>query len=167
MRAEFNRGQILNKLKAAEEFIDDAKEEVLRGAVDLLVNRSPVDTGTYIDNHNIGAGNDTPVTSNTSSEGRSGYFDIEGPAYEPLAPRPERDEARQRMYSQILALPDGWKRASFSNSAMHFTDVEYGGPRWEGKYGPSNGYGVYAQLRSAWPVIKQDAVNEARARSRL
>jgi hypothetical protein len=144
MRAEVNKGQILNKFKGAEDFIEDAKAE------------------TYIDNHNVASGNQAPVTSRTTSEGRDGYYDLEGDAYNALAPRAERDEARQRLYSQILELPDGWKRASFSNSSEHFNSVEYG-ENWR----HTEGYAVYTSLRAAWPQLKADAVAEAEARSKL
>jgi uncharacterized protein YbdZ (MbtH family) len=169
MRAELNRGQLLNKFKLAEKLIDEAKSEAIKGAADHLVKVSPVDTGTYIDNHNIGVGNSTPVSSSTSSEGKTGYYAIEGLAYNPIAPRVEREEARQKLWSQIIALPEGWKRASLSNSAVHFNEVEYG---WTPSPGsrvkePVSGYGVYASLRAAWPTIKADAVARAEAKFKI
>lgn len=160
MRAELNRGQLLNEFKLAEKLIDEAKSEVMKDAADYIVERSPVDTGTYIDNHNIGVGNSTPVSSSTSSEGKTGYYAIEGLAYNPLAPRTEREEARQKLWSQIIALPDGWKRASISNSAAHFNDVEYG---WSTR----SGYGVFASLKAAWPTIKAEAVKRAEAKFKI
>ena len=153
MRAELNRGQIAKKIEGAKQKVDDFKAQTLREAADFLAEVSPIDTGTYIDNHNIGVGNSVPVTSQTSSDGRTGYYDIEGLAYNPLAERVERDEARSRLWAQIEALPEGWKRASIGNTAMHFTNVEYGWPTREG-------YAVYTRLRQMWPSLKADAATK-------
>ena len=158
MRAEINQGQLLNKFKNAKEYIVDVKKQALRNAVDHLVERSPIDTGVYIDNHQVAPGNATPSSPRTSSEGLRGYYDIYGRNYNRLDPSfPERAEARQRLWQDIEALPDDFKRASISNSAEHFNLVEYGWPR-------KAGYAPFTSMKSGWPQFKIDAEATARAR---
>ena len=145
MRAEINRGQILNKFKKAEALVDEAKALTMYEAAAYVVLRSPVDTGTYMDNHNIGVGNSVPSSSIQSSDGR--------PRNQPWEPASQ--EAINRMDAQISNLPEGWKRASIGNTAYHVDAVEY-----------THGYAVYTALRAAWPALKQKAIAEAEAKFR-
>ena len=144
MRAEVNRGQILNKFKKAEQLVDDAKNEIMMGAAEWVVLRSPVDTGTYITSHRIAAGN-------------SGGFDFQS-SKSPKKARnqewqPWANKAMDQLYSDIQFLPEDWKRASIENVALHSDLVEY-----------EHGYGVYASLRAAWPSIKEEAIAKAEAK---
>jgi len=144
MRAEVNRGQILNKFKNAKDLVEEAKAESMRKAAAWVVLRSPVDTGTYMENHNIGEGNSVPASSIQSSFGRPKVD------YGPVS-----QASLNNMYAQIDRLPEDWKRASIANTAFHSEEVEY-----------THGYGVYTSLRAAWPQLKAEAVAEAEARSK-
>jgi len=144
MRAEVNRGQILNKFKNAKDLVEEAKAESMRKAAAWVVLRSPVDTGTYMENHNIGEGNSVPASSIQSSDGRPKVD------YGPVS-----QASLNNMYAQIDRLPEDWKRASIANTAFHSEKVEY-----------THAYGVYASLRAAWPQLKAEAVAEAEARSK-
>ena len=148
MRAEINRGQILNKFKKAEALVDEAKSLTMHEAAAYVVLRSPVDTGTYMDNHSIGAGNDVPLPDDP--KGRSSEGKERGRPWQLKA-----DEAINRMAVQVENLPEGWKRASIGNTAYHSDEVEY-----------THGYAVYTALRAAWPALKQKAIAEAEAKFR-
>lgn len=145
MRAELNQGQIANKFKKPKALVDEAKALIMYEAAAYVVLRSPVDTGTYMDNWNIGAGNDVPLSKSQSSDRK--------PRNQPW--QPYSDKAINRMDAQISNLPEGWKRASIGNTAYHADEVEY-----------THGYAVFTALRAAWPALKQKAIAQAEAKFR-
>ena len=143
MRVEINRGQLANKFKKIDQLIDEAKNLALYEAASWVILRSPVDTGTYMDNWNIGLGNDVPVTGNQDSTNRPRKRDW----------TKHRDMAQDRTSAQIESLPEDWKRASLGNTSYHADEVEY-----------THEYFVLTSLRSAWPTLKAKAILEAEAR---
>lgn len=143
LRAQINRGQIKNKFKKIDLLIDEAKKRTLGEAAAWVMLRSPVDTGTYMDNHNIGQGNYVPSSASTSSKGK-----IRKQEWSEYVKK-----AEARLAEQIESLPEDWKRATLANTSEHADEVEY-----------KHGYGVYTSLRAAWPTLKAKAVSEAEAK---
>jgi hypothetical protein len=143
LRVQINRGQIKNKFKKIDLLIDEAKKRALGEAAAWVMLRSPVDTGTYMDNHNIGQGNSVPSSASISSKGKPKNQNWTAHA----------NEAEARLAGQIESLPEDWKRATIANTSEHADEVEY-----------KHGYGVYTSLRAAWPTLKAKAVSEAEAK---
>ena len=139
MRAEVNRGQILAKFKKAEDLVDEAKNEIMMGAAEWVVLRSPIDTGNYVFSHRIHEGNAGGFSPTSSTPYQKGTFN--------------EQQAFEQLYSDVESLPDDWKRASIVNVAEYADEVEY-----------THGYGVYTSLRAAWPTIKAEAVAKAEAK---
>lgn len=124
-----NRTRISKKLKELEEKLQEVQPEFLKKTIDHIVMYSPVDTGTYMDAHNVGV-----VGHPVSSHGK--------PRNQPYGPHAEA--ALTRTYAQIDALPDG-TTAYISNSALHAPLVEY-----------ENGDAPYTTARAQAPAILQE-----------
>lgn len=147
------------KLSKARTVVKDFLEEFLWESGKFVVERSPIDTGTYILNHQIGVNYQTNPLGirDRSSDGKLGYHDLEGDSYNPYAPRIERDVALQSIQAQIESLPemgrDYWDRVTILNTAFHANKVEY-----------DHGYAVYTQLRGAASSLAQIAAQRAKAK---
>jgi len=104
-----NRTRISKKLKELEEKLEQLQPQFLKETVETIVAYSPVDTGTYMDAHNVGV-----VGEPVSSKGK--------PRNQPYGPHAQA--ALVRTFAQIETLPDG-TNAYISNSALHAPLVEY------------------------------------------
>lgn len=104
-----NRTRIAKKLKALEENTEKIQREFLQETAATIVNLSPVDTGTYMDAHNIGK-----VGSPVSSIGK--------PTNQPW--QPHADRAMERLTEQIGDVPN-FSKIFIANSALHAPKVEY------------------------------------------
>ena len=120
--------QILNESFA--EF-ENMKKDVFKAVAAKVVEFSPVDTGTYMDAHNITAGRSSTGTT-MSSKGK--------PKSRPRGPHEEA--AISRLNSQIDALGPGDKEAYIGNSSHHGMVVEYGGVK-------TPAYAPYSRAREA------------------
>jgi hypothetical protein len=108
----FTQAQLLNLFNDAAGALTKA---VLKEAVDVIVANTPVDTGTYADNHTVTTGGRIAGRGDDSSHGKPRGQPVEA----------FREKARARLYAQIAALPDDVLDASIRNSAVHADLVEY------------------------------------------
>ena len=104
-----NRFRVFKKMKELEEKLEDLPKQYLKNLATEVVFHSPVDTGTYMDAHNIGEVG-AYVTSTNKPRGQP---------YEPYA-----EDAITRMFAQIDNLPVDTTRYYISNSAAHAEKVE-------------------------------------------
>ena len=133
------------KFEKLRTIVDDFKKEFLQESALFVVAYSPVDTGTYMDNHNIvkGRGNVGRSFAETSSFNRP-----RGQPYQPWA-----DAAIARMFSQIEALPEDSDNVTIVNNALHAPNVEY-----------DHGHAVYTSLRNSASILAQKAALRAKAK---
>lgn len=113
------------RLKGVDRLLDETfsefesmKKDVFKAVAAKVVEFSPVDTGTYMDAHNITSGKSSSGTD-MSSRGK--------PRRRPYAPH--ASAALDRLNGQIDALGPNDKEAFIGNSAHHGMVVEYGGPK--------------------------------------
>ncbi len=109
----------------------EMKKDVYRGVVDVVVSKSPVDTGTYMDSHDVYDGRSRAATDN-SSKGKPRNRPREAHA----------GAALDRMYAQIDALDPSADKVYIGNRSHHGMVVEYGGPK-------TPAYAPYTQGRAA------------------
>lgn len=110
---------------------DSMKKDVFRAVAAKVVEFSPVDTGTYMDAHNITLGRSGSATD-MSSRGK-----------ERKRPRsPYEASAIDRLNAQIDAIGPDQKSAFIGNSSHHGMVVEYGGPK-------TPAYAPYTRARAA------------------
>ena len=100
------------KFKKLQDIVEGFQEEYLRGMSDQIVLRSPVDTGTYMDGHNLKT-SAVPQTESSSKKPRNQPYG------------PHADDALLRLYMQASALPRDANKVVFSNDAFHADAVEY------------------------------------------
>lgn len=108
----FTQSQLLDFFN---ENVEGLTKEVLRGMVDVIVENTPVDTGTYADSHHI------------TQEGRQGGY---GTASSHGKPRNQsetayRESARSRLYGQIEGVTANTRETSITNDSVHASIVEY------------------------------------------
>lgn len=102
-----------------------ARDAFFRMIVESIVSVSPVDTGTYMDSHNIVVGRQGAATESSHRKPRNQSWSTHA------------ESALARLYGQIESLPDVVSDVRIANSAIHARFVEYGGASGGG------GYGVY------------------------
>ena len=105
-----NRLAVSKKIKELQERLGRLPKEYLKEFANEVVLNSPVDTGTYMDAHNVGV--EGPVVS---SHGK--------PRNQPY--EPHANDALARLYAQIDALPDEQTKYYISNNSVHAFRVEY------------------------------------------
>lgn len=104
-----NRTKVSKKIEKLQEKVSNIQPEFMKRMVKAIVDLSPVDTGTYMDSHNVGI-----IGASTSSAGK--------PRNQPY--QIHADQALERLYAQIDALPIGV--VSFiANNSKHAPLVEY------------------------------------------
>ena len=135
-------GALAKEMSASLEGFHSA---LLKMLADEVVGLSPVDTGTYMDNHSMHSGRKQRPRVD-SSHGKPG-----GQDYSTYA-----DAARSRLYGDIESTKAG-DEVFVSNTAVHAPAVEYGGHNW--KRGP---YAVYRTARSRIAVLSKKAADIAR-----
>lgn len=104
------RTNVHRRIEALKEQLEELPKEFMRQTVDEIIRNSPVDTGTYMDAHNIGA-----TKGITTSHGK--------PHNQPFSQHSE--PAKERLYSQIEALGPEVTKHFISNNAAHAWKVEY------------------------------------------
>ena len=130
------------KFKKLEQMIEGYTEIYAQKMAEQIVLRSPVDTGTYMEGHNLGV---SAVGASSSSEGK--------PRKQPY--QPYAQEALNRLFMQASALPHNAHRIVFSNDAFHADMVEY-----------EHGYAPYTSAAREHHRIAKEAEAEAKARFR-
>lgn len=130
--------------KAIEEMaklVEGFKEEYLQGVASSVVLDSPVDTGTYMESHNIGT---TPRGGSTSSRGKP-----KGQPYGVYA-----QPTLNRLFTEIELLADvDVDKVYIYNTAEHATSVEY-----------EHGYEVYSRAKNKAKQIAEEAAAKVKAR---
>ena len=134
-----NRTRVSKKIKELQEKLEEFPKEFMRITADIVIENSPVDTGTYMDAHQIGT-----KESITTSHGKP-----HNQPYSNFA-----DAARDRLYSQINGLNVDGSDWFITNNSAHNMRVEYTG--WNSK--PA--YSPYTIARGYAPI----ALEEAKAR---
>jgi len=137
VKVNISIGQTRDKFGRFSEKLALGKKEHLQRLADKAVLESPVDTGTYITEHEI---NSTGVPSGfATSAGKP-----RRQPYEPFA-----QEGLGNLYTDIDALPEGFTTASMTNKAGHADIVE-------------DNYGVYAIVKREADRIAQEVFNGIR-----
>ena len=108
----FTQAQLLNFFN---ENVEGLTKEVLRGMVDVIVENTPVDTGTYADGHRLTTGSAGAGYGTSSSHGK--------PRNQPVSTY--REAARSRLNGQIETLGASAREVSITNDAVHAAIVEY------------------------------------------
>ena len=134
-----NRTRVSKKIKELQEKLEQFPKEFMQITADIIIENSPVDTGTYMDAHQIGT-----MESITTSHGKP-----HNQPYSNFA-----DAARDRLYSQINGLSVDGSDWFITNNSAHNIKVEYTG--WNSR--PA--YSPYTIARGYAPI----ALEEAKAR---
>lgn len=134
-----NRTSVSKKFHELVAKLDNYKEEVFTQLAETIVNASPVDTGTYMDNHHVSdTGKRQRARGSESSHGKPRQ----------QAKEPYAEAAKARLAGEIQALPSDGRMAYFYNTSEH-------APQVEAKHGP------YDHARSAFRVIVETAWSSA------
>ena len=134
-----NRTKVSKRIKELEQKLEEFPKEFMKITADVIIKNSPVDTGTYMDAHQIGTSE-----SITTSHGK--------PHNQPHSNFAET--ARDRLYSQINGLSVDGSDWFITNNSAHAIRVEYIG--WDNV--PA--YSPYTIARGYAPI----ALEEAKAR---
>ena len=134
-----NRTRVSKRIKELEQKLEEFPKEFMKITADVIIKNSPVDTGTYMDAHQIGTSE-----SITTSHGK--------PHNQPYSNFAEA--ARDRLYSQINGLSLDGSNWFITNNSAHNMRVEYTG--WE----TVPAYSPYTIARGYAPI----ALEEAKAR---
>ena len=137
-----NRTRVSKRIKELQEKLEQFPKEFMRITADIVIENSPVDTGTYMDAHQIGTSE-----SITTSHGKP-----HNQSYSNFA-----EAARDRLYSQIDGLNVDGSNWYIGNNSAHAVRVEYTGWNNVPAYSP------YTIARGYAPV----ALEEAKARTGL
>ena len=130
-----NRTTVAKKFEVLKRRLEDYPKEVFRELAAIVVDASPVDTGTYMDNHHISdIGKRQYPRGVNSSQGKP-----KRQAREPYA-----EAALDRLMGEVDAMPEDGKWAYLYNTSKHADAVE-------ARYGP------YATARSEFRRIVETA----------
>lgn len=134
-----NRTRVAKKISQLQEKLEQFPKEFMKITADVIISHSPVDTGTYMDAHQIGT-----AESITTSHGKP-----HNQPYSNFA-----DAAKDRLYSQINGLSVDGSDWFITNNSAHAVRVEYIGWSRVPAYSP------YTIARGYAPI----ALEEAKAR---
>ena len=129
-----NRFKVFKQIKEIEEKLEELPKAYMKELATEVVLNSPVDTGTYMDSHNIGE-----KGASTSSRGK--------PTKQPYESHAEA--ALDRLFEQINALPKDTTRYYISNSSEHAWFVEY-----------EHGDAPYTLARAKSQILLEQAKNK-------
>ena len=105
-----NRTRVSKRIRELEQKLEELPKEFMRLTADYIIELSPVDTGTYMDAHQIG---ETIAPTNSRGKPRNqSYSDY-------------AKWARDRLYMQIENLPKEDSKYFISNNSQHAWRVEY------------------------------------------
>jgi len=120
------RRNIDSVLAEVKDQLGEAKTMYLRKLAETVVENSPVDTGTYVTEHEL-AETRRAGGGNVSSHGK--------PRQQPDAQMKEL--GLDILNSQIKSVPENWDNLIMRNNSVHAPLVEYGGARMPVAYAPS------------------------------
>ena len=131
-----NRTSVSKRIKELEQKLEEFPKEFMRITADVIIKNSPVDTGTYMDAHQIGTSES--ITTSHGKPHNQSYGDF-------------ASEARDRLYSQINGLSVDGSNWFITNNSAHAIRVEYTG--WDNV--PA--YSPYTIARGYAPVALEEA----------
>lgn len=134
-----DRTRVSKKISQLQEKLEQFPKEFMKITADVIIKHSPVDTGTYMDAHQIGT-KESIVTSHGKPHNQP---------YNNFA-----DAAKDRLHSQINGLSVDGSNWFITNNSAHAVRVEYIG--WSGV----SPYSPYTIARGYAPI----ALEEAKAR---
>jgi hypothetical protein len=140
-----NRRNDTELLNAVFGSVDEFRRIFYKKLIDEIVNNSPVDTGTYMESHEIQEGRTDSVGTN-SSRGKPRFQQRE----------PYANSARSKLYAQIDALTQDHRSVHIGNYSVHAPLVEYGGAKMPIIYAP------YTRARASTPRFIREAIEELR-----
>lgn len=137
-----NDSELLNAVFGS---VDEFRRVFYKKIIDEIIKNSPVDTGTYMESHEIQEGRTSAVGTN-SSRGK---------------PRSQPKElyansARSKLFAQIDSLTQNHRSVHIGNYSVHAPLVEYGGVKMPIIYAP------YTRARDATPRFIREAIEELR-----
>ncbi|CAB4125104.1 hypothetical protein UFOVP59_78 [uncultured Caudovirales phage] len=130
--------------------LDDVRKEFYYGLAEVLVRVSPVDTGAYMDSHNIGT--DTTRAGYTSKEGE---HKAQG-----VSRGPVEERTLARLSSEIESIPEDATKVYIANCSPHSKFVEDGGKGWK-----TPGYAPFRIMRREAKRVLDSAVANVKGRS--
>ena len=130
-------------LRRVEQRLEGVQKLFLLGLAEDIVNTSPVDSGAYVNGHNIQAGVGSAAGQFTGNLTKG-----------TTSPNPqgEKDQALSKLRGQIEGLPKDLSVVSINNRVPHAAKVEYGG--WASR-GP---YAVYSSALNRANIHIKDAI---------
>ena len=131
-----NRTSVSKRIKELEQKLEEFPKEFMRITADVIIKNSPVDTGTYMDAHQIGTSES--ITTSHGKPHNQSYGDF-------------ADAAKDRLYSQIEGLRVDGSNWFITNNSAHNVRVEYTG--WDNV--PA--YSPYTIARGYAPVALEEA----------
>ena len=131
-----NRTNVSKRIKELEQKLEEFPKEFMRITADVIIKNSPVDTGTYMDAHQIGTSES--ITTSHGKPHNQSYGDF-------------ASEARDRLYSQINGLSVDGSNWFITNNSVHNIRVEYTG--WDNV--PA--YSPYTIARGYAPIALEEA----------
>lgn len=131
-----NRTRVSKRIKELEQKLEEFPKEFMRITADVIIKNSPVDTGTYMDAHQIGTSES--ITTSHGKPHNQSYGDF-------------AESARDRLYSQISGLSVDGSNWFITNNSAHAIRVEYTG--WD--FVPA--YSPYTIARGYAPVALEEA----------
>ena len=131
-----NRTNVSKRIKELEQKLEEFPKEFMRITADVIIKNSPVDTGTYMDAHQIGTSES--ITTSHGKPHNQSYGDF-------------ASEARDRLYSQINGLSVDGSNWFITNNSAHNIRVEYTG--WD----KVPAYSPYTIARGYAPVALEEA----------
>jgi hypothetical protein len=147
LRVQVNRG-LDGKFQKLENMLKDYGQEYAFGMATEIADNSPVDTGTYMREHNVGTTAVSPTAPTTGTPRPEGEGPF-GPKQQSLV-QPTVD----RLVAQAMPLLESTSRLVFSNGAEHANKVEY-----------DYGYAPYREAAREHKRIASEAAERAKARN--
>lgn len=142
------RTRVARQLREMQEKLSVVPDLVAKRTVDIVIDRSPVDTGTYMESHAVG------TTSATSSSAGK-------PTGQPRGPREE--VARTKLHAQIDSSDFSSGNFYINNGSEHASLVEYELANNNGDNPHINvgeQYAPYTTARLMAPTILEDVKRE-------
>lgn len=128
------RTSVSKRIDELKQKLEELPKEFMKALATEIVFQSPVDTGTYMEAHNIGE-----TTGVTTSKGK--------PKKQPFEPYAQA--ALNKLFDQIDSLPETPVKQYISNNSAHAWKVEY-----------EYGYEPYTIARAKAQILLDDTVRK-------
>lgn len=140
-----NRRSDTDLMNAVVGSIDEFRKTFYKLMINEIIGNSPVDTGTYMESHQI-------------QDGRTGAVGTNSSANKPKnQPRGSFEQsARERLFADIDGLVSDHRAVYIGNYSVHAPLVEYGGAKMPVIHAP------YTRARAATPRFIAEAIAGAK-----